>query len=373
MECWRNYVARFSSLFVSGVILSACYAPIVTPTQPEVVTELVASEVLKTEVHTFESIVTDTPTATQTPTPTFTPRPPPVEVDMETLELMASEWPGTDLYSVEQITFGDLLSISSKVYSGAGGSEATVEDGLLSHLAHQGVFAEDKYPEMDEIIQGPVEAYINTKLDLTSFADRISAPEPTVTPSPAPEGYVVQFYYGVPKEAVRPNFCGGYTIWTMDHDPREGYARTFWQANPGIPGPGYTYRTRDKRRNLDVCIKPGYPIVFQMDEGRITQNRYYDLEKGDVVIDIYITEGPGYGLQLSYVHINADTNPDTSEIEYLPVGTIVKRGDIIGYTTSLQVRPETLLNLGIMRGITYLPDQEMMLIGPDGQLNFIRP
>jgi len=184
MESWRNYVTRFSSLLVTGAILSACYAPGVTSTQSEVVTEPDVSEVLEIEAPTFESTVTDTPTATQTPPPTFTPRPPPVKVDMETLELMASEWPSTDLYSVEQITFGDLLSIASKVYIGAGGSEATVEDGLLSHLAHQGIFAGDKYPEMDEIIQGPAEVFISTKLDLTSFADRISPPEPTVTPTP---------------------------------------------------------------------------------------------------------------------------------------------------------------------------------------------
>ena len=175
MEGWRNYVARFSSLLVTGVILSACYAPTVTPTQSEIVIEPFASEVIETEVPTLESTLTNTPI----PSPTFTPRPPPVKVDMETLELMASEWPSTDLYSVEQITFGDLLSISSKVYSGAGGSEATVEDGLLSHLAHQGIIPGDKYPEMDEIIKGPMDVYLNLREDLEGLGVVLIPPTPT--------------------------------------------------------------------------------------------------------------------------------------------------------------------------------------------------
>ena len=84
MEGWRYCVARFSSLLVSGAILSACYAPIVTPTQSEVVTEPVASEVvemhLETKIMETELPVTEQSTATLTleatiPTATLEPTP----------------------------------------------------------------------------------------------------------------------------------------------------------------------------------------------------------------------------------------------------------------------------------------------------------
>jgi len=84
MENWRNYVARISSLLVTGAILSACYAPVVTPTQPEIVTEPVASEVvpLKTEEPTLESTVTNTPLPSSTPSPT-------PEIEKYTVEFFA--------------------------------------------------------------------------------------------------------------------------------------------------------------------------------------------------------------------------------------------------------------------------------------------
>ncbi len=384
MESWRNYIVRFSSLLVTGAILSACYAPVVTPTQSEVVIEDVVSEVvtLVTEQPTMESTVTNTPS------PTFTPRPPPVQVDMETLELMASEWPSTDLFSVEQITFGDLLSIVSKVYSGAGGSEATIEDGLLSHLAHQGIFTGDKYPEMDEIIQGPVEAYVNTKLDLTSFSDIITAPEPTITPTPtiiptpAPEGYVPQIYIGITKDTVNSSgineACGSSaTIITTDYDKREGYTKNFWENYSGIPGPGYRYRTRDQRRAMDVCVWPGKPIIFQMDEGKIlenrgsTDNRYSD-RYGATVLQVLITKGEGRWEIIMYSHYHQDLDPSTPEIEYLKEGTIVRRGDLLGYTAQWR-HAWSVLMVGMFRANNYHPLQEMMLIGTDGQLNLIRP
>ena len=78
MESWRNYVVRLSSLLVMGAILSACYAPIITPTQSEVVTEPVASEVvtLETEEPTLESTVTNI--LIPSPTPSLTPIPEPL-------------------------------------------------------------------------------------------------------------------------------------------------------------------------------------------------------------------------------------------------------------------------------------------------------
>ena len=75
MEGWRNDVARFSLLLVTGVILSACYAPVITATQSEVVKEPAAFEVvtLETEQPTLESTVTSTPSPTPSPTPTAAP------------------------------------------------------------------------------------------------------------------------------------------------------------------------------------------------------------------------------------------------------------------------------------------------------------
>jgi len=172
-----NYISQAKVLFLLCSIVASCTGSGLQATQTEIINQ---PEVVETtplvEVVTKTPFIEDTPTWTPELNPTFTPRPKPVEVDMETVEQMASAWPMTDLYTVKQIVFGDLLSIASKVYSDAGGSVATVEDGLLSHLVHQGVFVGDKYPQIDEVIQGPVEVYINTKLDLDDYADRISLP-----------------------------------------------------------------------------------------------------------------------------------------------------------------------------------------------------
>ena len=69
-------------------------------------------------------------------------------------------------------------------------------------------------------------------------------------------------------------------------------------------------------------------------------------------------------------------------IQYLEEGYRIRRGEILGYTHTHIDRPETPTNVGIYApGIEYEPgdkavchpDQELMLIGWDGQVNLIRP
>lgn len=149
---------------------------------------------------------------------------------------------------------------------------------------------------------------------------------------------------------------------------------SFWERYPDMPKPGHPYRTRDQRRNLDLCVWPGSPVEFQMDEGVVTQNRYWDLPSNTVVIDIDITDGPGTGLVLVYGHVNPDIDPAAPGLQYVPVDSVVHRGDTIAYTNLPPDIPETILNFGAIRPSygDYDPDQEMMYIGPDGQLNLLR-
>jgi len=248
METWQNYVARFSSLLVSGVILSACYTPIATPTQSEVVTEPVASEVIETEVPTLEITVTDTPTATPEPSPT--PRSAPEEVSMEQIDEMCPVWPETQLYLVEEIPLGDLISVGSKCYSGAGESEATIEDGIVAHLADQGIIPGDKYQEMDELIKGPVEIYLNLREDLDGLG---ITPINTSTPEPLKLASVLNKFQGV-------------NSW-MDINPQKGMIQNW----PGVTGgqndfdQGVCHWTVDGHNGYDLRSMPGSPAFPALD------------------------------------------------------------------------------------------------------------
>jgi hypothetical protein len=68
---------------------------------------------------------------------------------------------------------------------------------------------------------------------------------------------------------VGSSSCGGYVIWTMDHDPREGYALSFWEEYFEISKPAHSYRARYEKRNMDICTFPGYPIVIFQEEEMI--------------------------------------------------------------------------------------------------------
>ena len=145
----------------------------------------------------------------------------------------------------------------------------------------------------------------------------------------------------------------------MDYDKRSGYSQHYWQKFPEIPLPhGYTFLTDDGRRALDYCTKIGFPIIFQMEEGRVTQVRS---DRG--VLDILITKGDGIGLYITYGHIDHDRDPKTPEIESLKVGDIVKFGDIIGYTGIGGKAPgeDTSTQVGIFNEINWLRFQRMMI------------
>lgn len=155
----------------------------------------------------------------------------------------------------------------------------------------------------------------------------------------------------------------------MDHDSRDGIALDFWQAHPEVPEPeGFRHRTRDGRRILDYCTHTGYPITFLMEEGRVTADRV-----SDGIISIRISRGPGLGLTLTVQHVSLDIDPSTPGVQYLQVGSIVHRGDLVAHTDRVGIGPgsDSSTAVGVFGHSGYHPDQEMMLIGPDGQPNIL--
>ncbi len=362
-KCFRILV-----LIVLITLLSACTSPATTP---------IISTSTTLPNPTKEPALEDPPTATASQTATATPEPP----DLAKFGDIYKVCPASSAVKLEAgLTFGFLSDVANECY-GEVSPEVSKEEGLLSHLKIiYKAFDGTKLPDRGAVIDQEVEIYINPSSENQAVLgiELEPTPLPTLIPTVTPEGYIPQIYIGITKETInnsgRPDGCRT-PIYTTDYDRREGYTKTFWQQFPEIPGPGYRYRTRDQRRNMDLCIWPGNPIIFQMDEGIITDNRYLARDRSGVVLMIEITKGEGEGYELLYAHINSDTDPSTDEIEYLPVGTIVHRGDLIAFTDKLYDRPEAVLNLGICRNqrCNLLSSQEMMLIGPDGQLNLIRP
>jgi hypothetical protein len=188
---------------------------------------------------------------------------------------------------------------------------------------------------------------------------------PTVTPSGPP-----QIYIGLHYSAINNNGCGGTGLVTMDYDPVEGVAKSYWDVHPEVPEPeGFTYRSHDGHRILDFCTYVGYPITFLMEEGRVIEDRF---EEG--IISILITEGVGCDLVLTAQHVNLDIDPSSPGVQYLENGTIVHQGDLIAYTDRFGILPgsdsATAVGVCTEHGC-YHSDQEMMLIGPDGQPNIL--
>jgi hypothetical protein len=154
----------------------------------------------------------------------------------------------------------------------------------------------------------------------------------------------------------------------MDYDNSAGNAVNYWEAYPEFPLPkGLTFSTRDGRRALDLCTNDGFPIKYQLEEGRITQNRE------DGVLDILITKGIGMGLTLTHGHVNPDVDPNQPGDQILEVGTIVHFGDIIAFTgrRGISSGSDSSLQVGLLDRNGYIPEQELMLIGSDGQPNIL--
>ena len=148
----------------------------------------------------------------------------------------------------------------------------------------------------------------------------------------------------------------------MDHDPAEGSALSFWDKHPNIPKPPHNQGTKDGRRILDVCTHVGYDIWWAMKKGKVTGAR-------PGVLTILITKGHGEGLELTIQHCTL--------AEGIAIGSIVKYGDTGAYTARELMPPITVTDASVTavgvfgRTGDYHPDQEMMLIGFDGQPNIL--
>ena len=363
---------RILAIIVLITLISACTSPATTP---------IISTSTTFPSPTKEPTLEEPPTATATQTATATPEPP----DLAKFGDIYKVCPASSAVQLEAgLTFGFLSDVANECY-GEVSPEVSKEEGLLSHLKIiYKAFDGTKLPDRGEVIDQEVEIYINPSSENQAVLgiELEPTPLPTLVPTATPEGYIPQIYIGITKESVNSSgineACGSSaTIITMDHDKREGYTKNFWENYPGIPGPGYRYRTRDQRRAIDVCVWPGKPIIFQMDEGEIlenrgsTDNRYSD-RYGATVLQVLITKGEGRGEIIMYSHYHQDLDPSTPEKEYLKEGTIIRRGDLLGYTAQWR-HAWSVLMVGMFRANNYHPLQEMMLIGPDGQLNLIRP
>ncbi len=97
-----------------------------------------------------------------------------------------------------------------------------------------------------------------------------------------------------------------------------------------------------------------------MEEGKVTESR-------PGVLTILITKGNGAGFALTIQHCTI--------ADGISIDKIVKHGDIIAHTARELMPPISETNasptaVGVFdRSGSYHPDQEMMLIGFDGQPN----
>lgn len=189
-----------------------------------------------------------------------------------------------------------------------------------------------------------------------------STAQPSATPTETPIGGFPQIFIGFEPGTLRINGCGGATYITMDHDLSDNSALSFWDKYPEFPKPESSYRTKDGRRILDVCTHVGREIWWAMDEGEVTEAR-------PGILVILIKQGYGVGLSLTVQHCVI--------AEGITVGSIVRYGDTIAYTARELMPPVTETDasptaIGLFKkGGGYHSDQEMMLIGPDGQPNIV--
>ena len=228
-------------------------------------------------------------------------------------------------------------------------------------------------------------------------ATQTNTPEPTATNTPTitttptmtPIGGFPQVYIGITEQDVQLGACGsGLTIWTMNYGD-QGEEIDFWDnypdyEKPQISGTQVLYGTRDWRGNMDVCIYPGRPIIAQH-HGIIKENRTYLFtpEDQECIITIDLAPDGMQGLELVLAHFNPDVDPETDGIQALESGTIISPGDIIGYTHQYVHNGEIrnpVFNIGLFNAKSnkktnfgYWADQDLILIGLDGQINLIKP
>lgn len=214
-----------------------------------------------------------------------------------------------------------------------------------------------------------------------------NTPVPTVTLTSTPEGYIPQVFIGISEEDIQIGACGDYkTIWTMNYG-EEGEEISFWDHYPDIPKPeilgsSVIYGTRDWRGNMDICVFPERPIISQH-EGIVLENRInlFTDEDQECLISIRLTSEEFQGYELIIAHFNPDIDTTTDGIQYITPGTVLSPGDIIGYTHQYNKAGETrnpVLNVGLFNhnssdttNFGYWKDQDLSLIGKDGQINLI--
>jgi murein DD-endopeptidase MepM/ murein hydrolase activator NlpD len=147
MEGKRNYVARFSSLLVSCAILSACYAPIVAPTQSEVV-----EMPLKTEEPSLESTVTPTTSPTRSPTPS--------KPDVVSYSDVFDACNGAEKVNLQPgFTFGQLVAVGHECYGNIA-PDIDLQEGVLSHLMRYNIFDGETMPDEDTVIEKNMDLYM---------------------------------------------------------------------------------------------------------------------------------------------------------------------------------------------------------------------
>lgn len=203
-------------------------------------------------------------------------------------------------------------------------------------------------------------------------------PKPTFTPTPSttpfptatPLGGFWQVTLGLPYSAINDNGCGGTGVVTVDYDSSEGRL-DFWGEHPDFPEPsGFTHRSKNGRIALDYCTHIGFPITWAMDvDGIVDETRP---DEGIAVIRI--SEGPLKGFGLVLGHVSLDINLENQGMQNLVVGTIVHNGDIIAYTDRYGIPSgsDSSTQTGLLQpNGGYHSQQEMMLIGNDGQPNIL--
>ena len=221
----------------------------------------------------------------------------------------------------------------------------------------------------------------------TPIPTETNTSEPTITATP--EGYVPQVYIGISEEDIQIGACGDYkTIWTMNYG-ETGEEISFWDNYPDFPKPevsgaNVVYGTRDWRGNMDICVYPERPIIVQH-EGVVKENRInlFTDEDQECLISIQFTSKELQGYELIIAHFNPDTEPTMEGMQYIAPGTKIFPGDIIGYTHQYNYGGEIrnpVLNIGLFNNNSpettnfgYWKDQDLSLIGKDGQINLIRP
>lgn len=194
----------------------------------------------------------------------------------------------------------------------------------------------------------------------TPTSTKTLTPRPTRIPTITPLGGFPQVFIGLGQGALRVDGCGGKTFWSVDYDSAQGRAISFWEEHPDFPQPGYSFGTKDDRRILDICTFVDYEVWWAMEEGRVTESR-------PGILTILITEGAGKDLELTIQHC--------SIAKGISVGKVVTYGDTVALTARELMPPisetdSSVTAVGIFaRSGGYHPDQEMMLIGYDGQPN----